>query len=100
CAHRSLRSFPTRRSSDLCGCVAARMSCRGSSPAFRPEEEDCGRSWLSPSFLCVLSVPSCQSASESVYLLRIYINRNVIVSLLTISEEHTYELQSRVELVC
>src|SRR5215467_1941586 len=32
-----------------------------------------------------LSVPSCQNACEKVQLLRTYINRNVIVSLLTMS---------------
>src|SRR5690606_41517728 len=74
--HRELRSFPTRRSSDLRRAAALQCRCSGPSPSRRGALVGFGRS-ISVSPSKSVGTQSCPR-----------------------SEEHTSELQSRENLVC
>src|SRR5207247_5267202 len=91
-----LPPFPTRRSSDL---QLAHFSCGltvGSSDV-RKEEPDGGRSTSTPSRSTAI-VPSSRFAMAHDKSHRGRVMRRSIMALR--SEEHTSELQSRVDLVC
>src|SRR5690606_40396367 len=97
CYHRYLRSFPTRRSSDLKNCFAfSRPWPRRSplyeyhAPLFSMISISEAMSNISPSF----EIPSPYIISTSACL------KGGATLFFTRSEEHTSELQSRENLVC
>src|SRR5690606_39884362 len=89
--HRVVRSFPTRRSSDLAQ-RRARGSCASGLRASVRATIQIG-SWWVTNTTSPLSVSACASAMADIIRARIEVNGSR-------SEEHTSELQSRENLVC
>src|SRR5690606_41076735 len=92
--HPLLHSFPTRRSSDLCGTtvlVPRKRSMRPSMPYASTPQPDCTAMYCTPSTSNDVGTPVMPELVRNCHS-----NRPVRAR----SEEHTSELQSRENLVC
>src|SRR5699024_12694914 len=90
-SHRALHSFPTRRSSDLIGTTAVRaLESAALSGELRPFVGDTD----------IFIKPGFEFRVIDGLLTNFHLPKSTLLVLVSRSEEHTSELQSRFDLVC